>query len=61
MSDTEQAHATFERIVQLQDENELLRVQRNTLSDLIGQLLDENAQLKNALGLDMVRIDSKTE
>jgi hypothetical protein len=49
MTDTDQARAKFERIVQLQDDNERLQVQRNTLADALGQVLDENVILKSKL------------
>jgi hypothetical protein len=42
MTATEQAAATFARIVQLQDE-------RDCLADALGHVLDENAALKRIL------------
>jgi len=42
MTAADQAAATFERIVHLQDENA-------AMADLIGKLLDENAVLKRVL------------
>jgi hypothetical protein len=52
MTATDQAAATFARIVQLQDE-------RDRLADELGKALDEIGRLRQALGLDMGHPDAK--
>ena len=61
MTDTDQARAKFERIVQLQDDNERLKHEVAALADALGRVLDENRQLKAALESVTAHPDSKSE
>ena len=49
MSATDQAAATFARIVQLQDDNERLKHEVAATADVLGRVLDENIILKSKL------------